>query len=136
MWYVWITCVNNFKVMFRFSSSLWCFFYYVKTTLSILFLQQHIFNGFKITLSFGTFKLPMKVTLYLRCFLVCQCGIPCIMWQLHFSRVLKDVFLTILERRCLLVRSSYVRKYDTITSGVGYSFLDYFFVIHLHNVLK
>ena len=50
--------------MFRFSSSLWCLFYYVKTTLSMLLLQQHIFNGIKITF-FGIFKLRIKVTLFL-----------------------------------------------------------------------
>ena len=32
-----------------------------------------------------------------------------------------------LEIRDFLVRSNYVRKYDTITLGVGSSFLDYYF---------
>ena len=74
-------------------------------------------------------------TLYLRCFLVCHCEILFIMSQLHFSRFLKNVFLIALEILCLLVRSNYARKYDTILR-VGSSFLDYFFVGHLHNVLK
>ena len=30
----------------------------------MLLLQQHIFNGIKITLFFGTFKLRIKVTLF------------------------------------------------------------------------
>ena len=60
-WYVWITCANKFKVTFHFSSSLWRFFYYVTTTLSMLLLQQHIFNGIKITFFFGTFKLHIKL---------------------------------------------------------------------------
>ena len=41
--------------------SLWRFFYYVTTTLSMP-LQQHFFNTVKITLFFGTFKLCIKVT--------------------------------------------------------------------------
>ena len=40
--------------------------------------------------------------------------ILCIMWQLHFSRFLKHVFLKALEIRCLLICSKYVRKYDTV----------------------
>ena len=36
------------------------------------------------------------------------------MWQLHFFRFLKNVFLIILEMRCLLVPSKYERKYYTI----------------------
>ena len=46
------------------------------------------------------------------------------------------MFLITLEIRCLSVRSYYVRKYDIITLRVGSSFLDYFFVVHLHNILK
>ena len=60
-------------------------------------------------------------TLYLRCFLVCHCEILFIMSQLHFSRFLKNVFLIALEILCLLVRSNYARKYDTILR-VGSSF--------------
>ena len=40
------------------------------------------------------------------------------MWQLHFSRFLKHVFLITLEIRRLLVCSNYVRNYDTITLRV------------------
>ena len=58
------------------------------------------------------------------------------MWQLYFPRFLKNAFLIILEICYLLVRSNYVRKYDTITLRVGALFLDYFFVVRLHNVLK
>ena len=78
--------------------------------LSMLLLQQHICNVIKITLFFGTF-------------LVCHCDILCIIWQLHFSRFLENVFLITLEIRCLLVRSNYLRKYDTIALRVGASFL-------------
>ena len=55
--------------------------------------------------------------------LVCHCEILSIMWQLHFSRFLKNVFLITLEIRCLLVRSNYLRKYDTVTLRIGASFL-------------
>ena len=41
------------------------------------------------------------------------------MWQLYFPRFLKNKFLIILEIRYLLVRSNYVRKYDTVTVRVG-----------------
>ena len=56
----------------------------------------------------------------------CHCEIFCIMWQLHFSKFLNQVFIITLEIRCYLVRSNYVRKYETITLGAGSSFLDYF----------
>ena len=42
-----------------------------------------------------------------------------IMWQLHFSVFLKNAFLIILEIRYLLLHSTYVRKYDTVTLRVG-----------------
>ena len=45
------------------------------------------------------------------------------MQQLHFSRFLKSVFLITLEIRRSLVRSNYVRKYDTTTLRVGSSYL-------------
>ena len=54
----------------------------------------------------------------------------------NFSWSLKSVFLITLEMRCLLVRSNYVWKYDTITLHVGSLYWDYFFVVHLHNILK
>ena len=135
MWYVWITFANNFKVMFHFASSLWCFFYCFTTTLSMLLLQQHVFNRIKITF-FVTFKLRIKVTLLLRYFLVYHYEILCIIWQPHFSRFLKHVFLITLEIRRLLICCNYVRKYGTITLRVWSSFLDYFFVVRLHNLLK
>ena len=121
--------------MFHFSSSLW-YFFYVKTTLSMLLFQQHSFNGIKITLFFGMFKLRIKVTLYLSYSLVCHFEILCNMWQLHFSRFLKHVFFLTLEILHLLVCSNYVRKYDTITLRVWSSFLGYSFVVRLYNVLK
>ena len=68
--------------------------------------------------------------------MVFHCEILCIMWQLRFSMFLKSVFSIALEIRCLLVRSYYVRKYDTVTLRVGSSFLDSFFVVRLHKVLK
>ena len=40
------------------------------------------------------------------------------MWQLHFNRFLRDAFLILLQIPYLL-RSSYVRKYDTVTLRVG-----------------
>ena len=58
------------------------------------------------------------------------------MWQLYFPRFLKHAFLIILEICYLLVRSNYVRNYDTTTLRAGALFLDYFFVVPLHNVLK
>ena len=85
-------------------------FIIVTTTLSMLLLQQRIFNGVKITLFFVTF-------------LVCHCEILCIMLQLHFSRFLKNLFLITLEIRCLLVRSNYLRKCHIITLRVEASFL-------------
>ena len=121
--------------MFHFSLSLWCFFYYVKTTLSMLLLQQHIFNGIKITL-FLYVQIAHKTYFIIKLFLVCHCEMFCIMLQLHFSRFLKHVYLITLEIRPLLVCSSYVRKYDTITLCVWSSFLDYSFVVHLCNILK
>ena len=36
--------------------------------------------------------------------------------------------------RCLLVRSNFVRKYDTIILRIASSFLDYVFMIGLHNM--
>ena len=42
-----------------------------------------------------------------------------ILWQLHFNRFLKNPFLIISEIRYLLVRSNYVRKYDTVTLRFG-----------------
>ena len=49
------------------------------------------------------------------------------MWQIHFSRILKNAFLIILEIHYLVVRSNYLRKHDTVTLRVNFSFLDYFF---------
>ena len=53
-----------------------------------------------------------------------------------FFQVPKNVFLITLEMHCLLVRSKYVRNLDTITLCAGSSFLGYFFVVRLHNILK
>ena len=58
--------------------------------------------------------------------MVFHCEILCIIWQRHFSRFLKNVFLIILEIRCLFVRSKYLRKYHKITLCIGFSFLDWF----------
>ena len=58
------------------------------------------------------------------------------MWQLHFLRFLKNAFLIILEICYLLVGSNYVRKYTTITLRVDSSFLDDFFIVRFHNLLK
>ena len=38
--------------------------------------------------------------------------------------------------RYLPGRFNYVQKYDTVSLCVGSLFLDYFFVVRLHNVLK
>ena len=53
-------------------------------------------------------------------------------FQVSKTRILSNI----INARCLLVRSNEVRKYDTITLRVGSSFLDSFFVVRLHNVLK
>ena len=68
--------------------------------------------------------------------MVCHCEILCIILQLHFSRFLKHVFLITLKMRRLMVRSNYVRKNDIITLRVRHSFLGYFFLVRLHNVMK
>ena len=41
------------------------------------------------------------------------------MWQQHFNWFLKIAFLIILEIRYILVRSNYVRKYETVILRVG-----------------
>ena len=60
--------------------------------------------------------------------MVFHCEILCIMCQLHFSGILKHLFLltTVVSTvdpwlliRCLLVRSHYLRKHDTITLVLG-----------------
>ena len=60
-----------------------------------------------------------KTYVTIRLFLSLSLPDTFIMWQLHFSRFLKNAFLIILEIRYLLVRSNYVRKYDTVTLRVG-----------------
>ena len=90
----------------------------------MLLLQQHLFNGIKTTF-FGTFD-----------FLICHCEILCIVLQLHFSRFLKHAFLITLKIRRLLVSSNYFRKNHTATLRVRSSFVGYFFVVRLHNVVK
>ena len=117
-------------VTFHFSSSLWHYFCYVTTkfqcfcynnTFNVVFWYAQVtHNSYVInTLFFG---LSLWDTL---------CYVTTI-----FCQVPKNVFLTTLEMRCLLVRSNYVRKLDTITLRVGSSFLGYFFVVRLHNILK
>ena len=101
---------------------MWRFFCYVTTTLSLLLLQQQILNCLKVALFFGTFKLHIEVRLWLRYFLSCHCEMLCIMWQLHFSRSLKNIFLITLEIRYLPGRFNYVQKYDTVSLCVGSSF--------------
>ena len=49
----------------------------------------------------------IEVSLQLRCFLVFHCEILCIMWQLHFARFLKHVFLITLGIRRLLICTTY-----------------------------
>ena len=61
--------------------------------------------------------------------MVCHYEILCIMWQLHFSSFLENVFPITLEIYCLLLRSNYVPKYYTITWRVTPLFLDNFFVV-------
>ena len=84
-------------VTFHFSSSMWRFFWLSHNCVIYAFVTTT-----QLTLFFGTFRLRIKVTLYLRFFLVSHCDILCIMWQLHFSRLLKHIFLITLEMRCLL----------------------------------
>ena len=84
-------------VTFHFSSSMWRFFWLSHNCVIYAFVTTT-----QLTLFFGTFRLRVKVTLYLRFFLVSHCDILCIMWQLHFSRLLKHIFLITLEMRCLL----------------------------------
>ena len=88
----------------------------------MLLLQQQILNCLKVALFFGTFKLHIEVRLWLRYFLSCHCEMLCIMWQLHFSRSLKNVFLITLEIRYLPGRFNYVQKYDTVSLCVVSSF--------------
>ena len=113
-------------------------FFFVSVTF-LLLCHNYVINAFitttHLTLFFGTFKLHRKVTLQLRCFLICHCAILRIMWQLHFYRFLKNIFLITLKMRFLLVRSNFVRKSGTITLRVGSSFLGYFYVVHLHNCI-
>ena len=101
--------------------SFWRFFYYVTTTLSMLLLQQHIFDNVLFWYVQVSHKSYVIITLFL--------GLP--LWYTYvtttFFQVPKKRILITLEIRCLLVRSNYVRKYDTITLRVGSSFLDYLF---------
>ena len=68
--------------------------------------------------------------------MVCHCEILYITLQLHFSRFLKHLCLITLKIRRLMVRSNYLQKNRTITLRVLSSFLGYFFVVRLHNVVK
>ena len=126
---------NNFRIMFHFSSSLWCFFCYVKSTLSALLLQQHIFNGIKITLLFGADKSCLMIKLFFglslwdTLYYVKATFFRFLIFQIH-------VFLITLEIRHLLVCSYYEWKYDTITLRVWSSFSDYSSVVCLYNELK
>ena len=113
--------------MFHFSSSLRCFFYYVTATLSMLLLQQHIFNGIKITF-FGIFKLRIKVTLFL--------GLP--LWNTlyyvttTFFQVPNHAFLITLQIRlrysyvrfCLLLRDNFITSQLRCLFVQMVSFLD------------
>ena len=83
----------------------------------LLLYHNYVINAFVTTTSlrlfFDAFKLRLKV-----------------------FRFLENVFLLTLEMYCLLVRSNYVRKLDTISLRAGSLFLGYFFVVRLHNILK
>ena len=92
--------------------------------LSMLLLQEHIFNSVKVIVLFGTFKLCITWSV-----------ISVIMWQLHFFSFLKHVFSIILEVCYLYVLTTYV---DTIQllRILGPNFWITFFVVPLQNALK
>ena len=77
-----------------------------------------------ITLFFGTFKLRIKVVITL------LPGLP--LWDTlyrvttKFFQVTKKRILNNIKVLCLMVRSNYVRKYNTITLHVGSSFFGLF----------
>ena len=114
-------------VTFHFPSSLWHFFCYVPTTLSMLLLQQRIQRYFLMRI-----KVNVIITLFL--------GLS--LWDTlyyvttTFFQVPRKRILNNTEMSCLLVRSNHVRKLDTITLRTGSSFLGYLFVVRLHNILK
>ena len=93
--------------------SLYYFFYCVTTTLSMLLLQQHLFNSVKIKLVFGTFKLCKSLRyVIIRLILVCCCEIFLLYGNYIFLGFL--IFLIILEISYLLVRSNYVNMIQVL----------------------
>ena len=131
MWYVWITCVNNFTVIFHFRycnicfilSQLryWCFYYN---------------NIFLIALkNISSWYVMHKSYVIIRLFHGLPLWDTFIMWQLHFFRFPNNIFLIILEICYLLVRSNYLSKYDTITFLIsGCLFVWYVCITHWNKV--
>ena len=131
MWYVWITCVNNFTVIFHFRycnicfilSQLryWCFYYN---------------NIFLIALKNISFWYVMhKSYVIIRLFHGLSLWDTFIMWQLHFFRFPNNIFLIILEICYLVVRSNYLSKHDTITFLIfGWLFVWYICITHWNKV--
>ena len=97
MWYVWITCVNNLTLQSSFSFLRHCD---VSFVMSQLRYQCFCYNN-TIDVIFWYVQVTHKSYVMICCFLACLYGILCIMWQLTFSRFLKNVFLITLEMRCL-----------------------------------
>ena len=133
MWYAWITCVNNFKLQSRFVFlSLWRFFCCVTTMLSMLLLQQPNLRYFLY------FQVTHKSKVVPICFLVCHLWHTLHLWQLNFSKFLKAVSLILLEMRCLLVRSNYLRHnyfiylFVVVTIFYDVTILFYFGTFELH----
>ena len=117
-------------VTFHFSSSMWRFFWLSHNCVIYAFVTTT-----QLTLFFGTFRLRIKVTLYLRCFLVSHCDILCIMWQLHFSRLLKHIFLITLEMRCLLTTyGNTIQLFCVLSPHFWITFLWYVCIKYWNNV--
>ena len=132
MWYVWITCVNNFTLQSRFIFLRYCDVSFVMSqlrykcfcynkTIDVIFWYVQV-----------THKRYVVITLFL--------GLSLWYTLYHVTATFfqvpkKSIFNNIRNAYVLCVRSNYVQKNDTIILRSGSSFLDYFF-IRLHNILK
>ena len=132
MWYVWITWVNNFTLQSHFIFLCPCDISFVMSQLRYqCFCYNNTFN-----VIFWYVQVTHKSYVIITLFLGLSLWDTLYYVTTTFSRFSENEFLITLEMRCLLLRSNYVRKSDTITLGAVSSFLGYFLVVRLHNILK
>ena len=132
MWYVWITYVNNFPVQSIFIFLRHCNISFVMSQLCYrCFCCNSTFN-----FSFWYVQVIHKRYVIIALFLGLSLSDALYYVTTTSFQVPKNAFLITLEMFCLLVHSNYMRKSDTITLRFGSSFLGYFFVVRLHNILK